>query len=66
MMNRLRWMPIYIGMVACSPDTVPPCQTLELKVTYQAGDAIEFEENITVHSNAAGSPLQFVVNGEAR
>ena len=52
--------------VVCSPDTVPPGQTLELKVTYQAGDVIEFEESITVHSNAAGSPLRFVVSGEAR
>ena len=52
--------------VTCSPDTVPPGQTLELKVTYQAGDVIEFEESITVHSNAAGSPLRFVVSGEAR
>ena len=52
--------------VEYSKEPVQPGESLEMKVTYKADHAEHFNKTITVYCNAAVSPLQFKIVGNAK
>lgn len=52
--------------VEYSKEPVPPGKSLDIKVIYKADHPEHFSKTITVYCNAAASPLQFKVTGEAK
>ena len=51
--------------VEYSKQPVPPGETLELKVIYEAEDAGYFNKTVTVYCNVENSPLRLKVRGSA-